>query len=60
MLLLQVQPPPPPLSHKENLTGLDIDIFTILYVGVIDKMVKNLRTHTCALEFDSHFISTIL
>ena len=43
-------------SHKKTLAGLDIELFTNIYFQIIKKMVKDIKTHRCALEFDSLFL----
>ena len=33
--------------------GLDIDLFTHIYVEVLNNTGKDFKTHRCAIEFDS-------
>ena len=48
------------MSHRKTLTGLDIDLLTHIYVERIYNMVEDFKTHMCALEFDSLFLSLLL
>ena len=48
------------MSHKKNLEGLDIELFTNISVEIIDNMVKNLKIHRLTLDFDSLFLGLIL
>ena len=45
--------------YRQNLAGLDIDIFTDIYVERIYNMVKDFKTHMFALEFDILFLGLI-
>ena len=48
------------MIHKKTLAGLDIDIFANIYVETIYKIVKNLKLHRCAPDFDILFIRPIV
>ena len=50
---------PPQSSHKETLPGLDIDLFTNIYVGRIEKMVMDFKMNRCVLGFDIHFLGLL-
>ena len=41
------------MIHKKSLSGLDIDLFNNISVGIFEKMVKDFKLHRCALDFDS-------
>ena len=41
------------MIHKQTIAGLDIDLFTNIYVDIIEKMVKYFKSHICALDFYS-------
>ena len=45
------------MSHNQNLVGLYIDHFTNISVDIIEKMVNDLKTHMCALNFGRLFLS---
>ena len=47
------------MSHRKTLAGLDIDLFTHIYVERIYNMVRYFDTHRCALDFDSLFLGFI-
>ena len=47
-------------SHGQTLAVLDIDLFTHIYVKRTYNMVKYFKTHRCALDFNSIFISLIV
>ena len=44
----------------KTLAGLDIDLFSHIYVEIIEKMVKDFNTHRCALEFGSLLLSILV
>ena len=48
------------MSHRKNIAGLDIDLFTNISVERIYNMVKYFKRQRCVLECDSLFISLIL
>ena len=48
------------MSHRKTFIGLDIDLITHISVDVIYNMVKDFKTHKCALDFDSLFLNLIV
>ena len=48
------------MSHRQTLAGLNIDLFTHIYVERIYNTVKNFKVHGCKLDFDSLFIRIIV
>ena len=48
------------MSHKQTLTGLDVDLHTNISEAKIEKMVKDFKTHRCALDFDSSFLDLVI
>ena len=48
------------MSHKQALAGLNIDLFTNIYVQINENMVNDFKSHRCALEFDSLFLGIIV
>ena len=48
------------MSYRETLVGLDIDIFTHIFVGIIYNIVKDFNMHRCVLEFDSFLLSLLV
>ena len=47
------------MSHRKTLDGLEIDLFTHISVERIYNLDKDFKTHRCALDFDSLFLSLI-
>ena len=47
------------MSDKQFPAGLDIDSFANTSVEIIENMVKDYRSHMCALDFDNLFIDII-
>ena len=47
------------MIHRKTISGLDVDLFTHIYVGRIYDMVNDFKTHRFALEFDSLFLILI-
>ena len=41
------------------MVGLEIDLFTHIYVEIIYNIVKDFNTHMCLIDFDSLFIAII-
>ena len=48
------------MSYNKSLAGLYIDLFTYISVEIINKMVKDFKTHRCVLGFDSLFLVLIV
>ena len=44
------------MSHKQIIEGLEIDPLTNISVEIIENMVKDLKSHSCALDLDSLFL----
>ena len=40
------------MIHRQIIAGLKIDLFAHIYFGIIEKLVKDFKTHRCALGFD--------
>ena len=49
-----------PMTHKQTLTSLDIDLLTHIYVEIIKNMVKDLKTHKYVIGFESLFLSLLV
>ena len=41
------------MSHKQTIEGIGIDLFTNIYVGIMENMVNNFNMYRFALDFDS-------
>ena len=48
------------MIHKQTLVGVDIDIFTNIYVNRVEKMVKDFKSHIFVLDFDRIFLRLIV
>ena len=48
------------MIHKRTLAGLEIDIFTHIYVEEIYNMVKDFNIHRCMLEFDTLLLGLLV
>ena len=48
------------MRQIQTLVGLNIDLFTHIYVEIIYNMVKDFNMHRCALDFDSLFLSLLV
>ena len=48
------------MSYRKTLVGLDIDIFTYIYVDIIYDIVKYFNMHRHALDFDSFLLSLLV
>ena len=47
------------MSKRQNIVGLDIDLFTHIYVERIYNIVKDFKTHMCVLDFDILFLKLL-
>ena len=47
------------MSNMKTISGLDIDLFTHIFVEMIYNMVRYFNMHRCALDFDSLFLGLI-
>ena len=47
------------MVHKKALEGLDIDLFPNISIEINEKMVKDLKTHSLALDCDSFLLMLI-
>ena len=48
------------MIHSTTIAGLDIDLFTHIYVEIIYNMVKYFKKHIYALDFDSLFLRILV
>ena len=48
------------MIQKQNLAGLDIDLFANIFVDRIENVVNYFNIHRCTLDFDSIFLSLLV
>ena len=47
------------MIHRQDVAGLETDLFTYIYFERIYDMVKDFNIHRCALDFDILFLGLL-